>query len=120
MNMNNESILTAVSEWATSKGLDYDVAILSAPPALLDLRTLLSPGELPPDSSGVCLTVRTPSGAEFEGQLGFWLPAMGKGSWSSLSESDSEIGTSWIPEFHEERELITFVNAQVEDFLAAA
>jgi hypothetical protein len=118
--MNNESILNAVSEWATSKGLDHDAAILSAPPALLDLRTLFSPGELPPDSSGVCLTVRTPSSTEFEGQLGFWLPSTGKGSWSSLSNSDSEISTSWIPEFHDEQELITFVNAQVEDFLTAA
>jgi hypothetical protein len=118
--MTNESILTAVSEWATSKGLDHDAAILSAPPALLDLRTLLSPGELPADSTGVCFTVRTPSGTEYPGQVGFWLPSSGKGSWSLLSDSDAEIGTSWIPEFHDEQDLITFLGTQIEEFLAAA
>jgi hypothetical protein len=118
--MTKESILTAVSEWSASKGLDHEVLLLSEPPALLDLRPLLQPSELPDDHSGVCVTIRTPEGAEYPGQIGFWLQASGEGAWSSMSENDDEIGTSRIPNFGNEKELVSLLSILAGEFLADA
>jgi hypothetical protein len=118
--MTNQSILTAVSEWAAAKGLDHEVQLLSEPPALLDLRPLLRPEELPSDHSGVCLTISTPEGAEYPGQIGFWLHASGEGSWSAFSEGDEEIDTSRIPHFGDDKELLSVLSILAGEFLAAA
>lgn len=118
--MTNQSILTAVSEWAAAKGLDHQVQLLSEPPALLDLRPMLRPSELPADHSGVCLTISTPEGAEYPGQIGFWLHPSCEGSWSAHSEGDDEIGTSRIPHFSDEVELVGILSVLVGEFLTAA
>lgn len=118
--MTNDTILNAVTDWASIRGLHHDVQLLPAPPALLDLRPLLKPEELPAEHSGVCLTIRTPEGAEYPGQIGFWLHASGEGSWSAFSEGDDEIGTSRIPHFGDEKELVSILSILSGEFLAAA
>jgi len=118
--MTLESVNTAVTEWASSKGLDHELLLLSKPPALLDLRPLMQPSELPPDHSGVCLTIRTPEGAEYPGQIGVWLHQSGEGSWSSYSDGDDEIGTSRIPHFGNEVELVDILSELSREFLTAA
>jgi len=118
--MTSESILTSVSVWAASKGLDHEIQLLSEPPALLDLRPLLQPSELPPDHSGVCLTIRTQNGAEYPGQIGVWLHQSGEGSWCSYSDGDDEIGTSRIPHFGNEVELVGILSELAGEFLTAA
>lgn len=93
--MTNESILEAVNTWAKEKDLHYEAVILSAPPALLDLRPTLKPEELPADHSGVCLTIREPEATEEPpASLVCWIPVSGKGgSYLMCREGDGEIGT---------------------------
>lgn len=118
--MTTETIKTSISDWATAQGLHHEIQILSQPPALLDLRPLLQASELPEDHAGVCLTIRTPEGAEYPGQIGFWLHASGEGSWSAYSDGDDEIGTSRIPHFGDEKELVSILSILAGEFLAAA
>lgn len=118
--MTNDSIHAAITAWATAQGLDHDIQLLSEPPALLDLRPLLKPEELPDDQSGVCFTIRTPSDARYPGQVGFWLHASGEGSWSAYSDGDDEIGTSRIPHFGDEKELVSILSILSGEFLSAA
>jgi hypothetical protein len=118
--MTNNTILSTVTQWASNQGLKHDIQILSAPPAILDLRPLQMPSELPSDHSGVCITIRTPEGAEYPGKIGIWIHSSGEGSWSAYSDGDDEIGTSRIPHFGNEHELVSTLSIITGEFLAAA
>lgn len=113
--MTTEHLLDSINSWAAGHGLNFTAESLPAPPALLDAR---SPIQNSPDASGICLTIREPEPTgQPPAQLGIWIPSSAKsGSYCMMQANDEEIETSRLPEFTNEPELATLLEALLIQF----
>jgi hypothetical protein len=118
--MTTESLLDSISSWAAGHGLNFTAETLPAPPPFLDADT---PGP------GVCLTIHEPEPTgQPPAQLGVWIPASLSSqsnlpsssaqpiSYCMMQDGDEEIETSLLPEFTNESELATRLEALLSQF----
>lgn len=111
--MTKDTILTALIDWAGSRGIQIVATERSLPPAELDMRPLLSPGEEDSAGSGLHLFIAALTHGGPDAHIGFWIPdSLKKGSWSAMGEDDDEIPLHWIPEFSSEQGLLAFINRE--------
>lgn len=115
--MTKDTILTALNDWAGSRGIQILASERSLPPAELDMCALLTPGEEDSAGAGLHVFIDAETHGGPDAQIGFWIPdSLKKGSWSSMGEDDDEIPLHWIPEFSSEQELISFVDRETAFF----
>lgn len=115
--MTKDTILTALNDWAGSRGIQILASERSLPPAELDMRALLIPGEEDSAGAGLHVFIDSKTHGGPDAHIGFWIPdSLKKGSWSSMGEDDDEIPLHWIPEFSCEQELISFVDRETARF----
>lgn len=115
--MTKDTILTSITAWAASRGIQIVATERSLPPAELDMRPLLSPGEEESAGAGLHVFIDAATHGGPDAHIGFWIPdSLKKGSWSSMAEDDGEIPLRWIPEFSSEQELIAFIDRETAFF----
>ena len=115
--MTTEALLDSINSWAAESGLNFTAESLPAPPPFLDAG---SPGP------GICLTIREPeTTGQSPAQLGIWIPSIqnpsskiqnSPASYCMMQEGDEEIETSLLPEFTNESELATRLEALLSQF----
>ena len=116
--MNLDSILTALIDWAGSRGIQIIATERSLPPAELDMRALLSAGEEDSAGAGLHIFIGAVTHGGPDAHIGFWIPnSLKKGSRSAMEEDDDEIPLHWIPEFSSEQGLIAFIDRATAGFL---
>jgi len=115
--MNINTILTAVIEWAESRGITIVASERSTPPAELDIRPLLQPSESNSAGAGMHIYRDAASNGGPDAQIGFWIPtSLKNGSWSPIAVIDDEIPLYSIPHFSDESELIAFMDLEAVRF----
>jgi hypothetical protein len=116
--MTKDTILTALIDWAGSRGIQIVASEQPRPPAFLDMRPLLNAEEADSAEAGLLVTIDSVVHSGESAQLGFWIPtSLKKGTWCSVGDSgDDEIASDWIPDFGEEKELMGFVARTVDKF----
>ena len=115
--MTKDTILSAINDWAASRGIHITASQRSLPPAELDMRALLEATESESAGPGLHLHIDAVTKGGPDADIGFWIPnSMKKGSWSAMAEDDDEIPLYWIPDFSNEQELISFIDRETSRF----
>ena len=116
--MTKDTILTALIDWAGSRGIQIIATKRDLPPAELDMRPLLNASESDSAGAGLHVFIGAVTHGGPDAHIGFWIPdSLKKGSWSAMEEDDDEIPLHWIPEFPSEQGLITFIDRATARFL---
>ena len=110
--------LSAIERWVDPRRIFHTVDLLPEPPALLDMRHLLTPKQAAACVPGICLTVTPPAATKFNAQLCFWITRDGKKSAvCSFAEGDQEICAEWFPDFESTSEMTDFIEERTTRFL---
>ena len=116
--MTLDTILTALIDFAGSRGIQISAIERHQPPAFLDMRPLLNAEETDSAGAGLLVTIDSVVHSGESAQLGFWIPtSLKKGTWCSVGDfGDDEIASDWIPDFADEKALVGFVARTVDQF----
>lgn len=110
--------MSAIERWVDPRRISHTVELLPEPPALLDMRHLLTPKQAAACAPGICLTITPPAATKSNAQLGFWITRDGKrGVVCSCAEGVEKICAESFPNFDSTSEMTDFIEERTTRFL---